>query len=117
MFKVVIIGGEDFEDYKLYEEKCIKCLSKKGAEGCGIMIYTTGDKFNDIFARRFQIDLRYFSCDWKKNGNDAIKIRNEEMLSTADAAIIFDNNSKDIKFFLEMTKAKNIPSRHITKTI
>lgn len=115
MFKVAIIGGEDFEDYKLYEEKCIKCLSKKGAEGCGIMIYTTGDKFNDIFSRRFQIDLRYFNCDWKKNGNDAIKIRNEEMLSTADAAIIFDNGSKDVKCFLEMTKDKNIPYRHIVK--
>jgi len=115
MFKVAIIGGDGFEDYELFEQKCIKYLRKKGQEGCGIMVYTTGEKCNDKFSYRFGIDIRYFICNWKRDGNDALKFRNEEMLSDVDAVIAFDDGLKDTQFFLEMAKAKKIPYRFVKK--
>lgn len=29
IFKVIIAGGRDFNDYKLLDDKCLKILSKK----------------------------------------------------------------------------------------
>lgn len=115
MFKVIIIGGEGFEDYALFEHKCIKCLSKKASEGCGIMIYTTGDSFVEKFSGRFGINLRYFKADWKKHEKDALKERNAEMISLSDAAIIFEDGLKDTKMFADQIIAANIPYRIITK--
>ena len=104
-FKVAIVGGEGTEDYAFYEQKCIKMLREKGKEGCGIMIYTNGDEFNDKFAEKFSIDIRYFYTDWK------------QMLADADAVIVFEDGLKDTKFFSEMAKEKGIPYRYFKKKV
>ena len=116
-FKVAIVGGEGTEDYAFYEQKCIKMLREKGKEGCGIMIYTNGDEFNDKFAEKFSIDIRYFYTDWKQYGNDALRERNKEMLADADAVIVFEDGLKDTKFFSEMAKEKGIPYRYFKKKV
>lgn len=116
MFKVVIAGGEGYEDYPAFEKKCISCLRNKAKEGCGIMIYTTGDKFVELFCNRFHIDIRLYETDWKKNGSDALAVRNEEMLSTANAAIIFDDGTKDMSIMIEQAKNKGVALRVIKKS-
>ena len=115
MFKVAIMGGEGMGDYAYYEKKCIDMLRAKGKEGCGIMIYTSGDEFNDRFALKFRIDLRFFYVKWKEHGSDALKERNKEMLSDADAVIVFEDGLKDTKMFSEMAKEKGIPFRYFKK--
>ena len=116
MFKVIIIGGDGFDNYPLFEERCIACLKKKAKEGCGIMIYTTGEECNDKFAARFSIDIRYYLTDWKKHGNNALKIRNEEMLKDADAIICFEDDTKDTKIFLKQAVEYGKKCRYIDKT-
>ena len=115
MFKVAIVGGEGFGDYEIFEQDCIKCLRKKGKEGCGIMIYTTGDKFNDRFAMKFGVDLRYFNTEWQRFGQDALKERNMKMLENLDAVIAFEDGLKDTEIFLDQAKDKKIPYRFFSK--
>ena len=115
MFKVIIVGGKNFGDYNAFEKKCISCLRNKAKEGHGIMIYTTGDEFNDRFAHRFGIDLRLFNANFTKHGSNALAERNKLMLFDANAAIIFDDDLTDTKFLIDQVKNKGIPLRIIKK--
>jgi hypothetical protein len=115
MFKVIITGGENFGDYNTFERKCINCLKNKAREGNGIIIYTTGDAYNNKFAKKFGINVREFNANFTKDGNNALFERNKQMLSDADAAIIFNDDLNDTKFLIDQIKHQGIPMRVIDK--
>ena len=112
MFKVIIIGGESTRDYEHFKKKCIECLRNKAKEG-GIMIYTTGDKFVEAFTERYGINMRFFPCDFKKYGKDALKFRAMEMLEDADAVICFNDGQKSSQIIAKMAAEKGLPLRNI----
>ena len=114
MFNVIIIGAEDTNNYNFFKEKTIKFLSRKAKSGEGITIYTTGDEYIDTFSKRFGIDERVFYTDWKSNGKDALKIRDNEILETANAIIFFQNNKKDFNTLFDQARKKNLPFRLVT---
>ena len=61
------------------------------------------------------------SCDehyaieyhWKTHGKEALRFRNEEMLSDCDAIISFDDGIKDTKMIAKMAIDKGLPHRFI----
>lgn len=112
MFNVIIIGGEDTLDYNFFQERCIYYLRKKAESGEGITIFTTGDDFVETFATRFHINTKTFRCDWKLNGSNAIKVRNDAIIENANAIIYFDNGKKDCECLYNRC-TKLIPSRKI----
>ena len=112
MFKVVIIGGESTNDYARFKKKCIECLRNKAKEG-RIIIYTTGDKFVDAFSERYGIDTRFFPCDFKRFGRDALRYRAEDILKDADAVISFNDGQKDTQMIAKMAVEKGLPLRNI----
>jgi hypothetical protein len=111
MFKVAIVGGENIGDYKFFVEKCAFFLKNKTKNG--LMILTVGDKFVDILTTTANIDKQNFYCDWKAHGNDAIKNRNEKIIKECDAIIVFDDETKSTKFFINMAKESGKPIRII----
>ena len=111
MFKVVIVGGENRGDYKLFANKCVQILKNKVKDG--ITIFSVGDKFVDIFSKATNIDVVNFCTNWSMNGKNALKVRNNEMIEKCDAAIIFDDGTKDTRTFASMIKEKNKPYRLI----
>ena len=111
MFKVIIVGGQETENYDFFKAKCIACLKNRTQEG--IMIYSTGDTFVDVFAKRYGINVRIFDTDWKTHGKQALKERNEMMLSDCDAVIVFRGDLKDNAYILKMASEKQIPFRNI----
>lgn len=114
MFRVAIIGGENTGNFDAFKERCIYFLRNKAKEGCGIMINTTGDEFVDKFAKMYNIDVRTFYTNWKKNGKNALIERNNEMLDSTDALIYFYGNKKDNTVIYEMALKRNIPTRNVT---
>lgn len=112
MFKVVIVGGEGTNDYPKFKKKCIECLRNKVKED-HIMIYTTGDKYVDAFAERYSIDTRFFACDFKKYGKDALLMRAIDILEDADAVIAFNDGQKDSQIISRMASEKGLPLRNI----
>lgn len=112
MFKVVIVGGEHTHDYARFKKKCIECLKNKAKEG-RIIIYTTGDRFVDAFSERYGIDTRFFPCDFKHYGKDALKYRAEAVLEDADAVIAFNDGQKDSQMIAKMAAEKGLPLRII----
>ena len=111
MFKVAIIGGENRGDYKFFVEKCVFFLKNKTKEG--IRILSVGDKYVDIFSVTANIDKQVYYCDWKVNGKDALKVRNDKIINDANAIIVFEDGTRDTNFFIEMAKCSGKPFRLI----
>lgn len=111
MFKVGIIGAENYGDYKMFAQKTVHILKNKVKEG--ILILSIGDNYVNAFAKAANIDVKTFSCDWATYGKNTLKKRNENILSECNAIIIFDDCTKDTKCIYNMAKERNIPLRII----
>lgn len=113
MFKVIIAGGRDFNDYNLLKSKCDFYLSKINEE---VEIVCGGAKGADSLGERYAkekgLSIRYFYADWDLYGNSAGYRRNVEMGNYADALIAFwDGKSKGTKHMIDYALIKNINIR------
>lgn len=111
MFRVIVVGGNSTNDFEFFRTKCINILRNKANEG--IMIYTTGDEFVRKFAQMYRIDLKIFTAEFKKDGKNALSVRNNKMLEDCDAVICFDNGTREIKYIHDMACERHIPARLI----
>ena len=99
MFKLIIAGGRDFDDYQLAKEKVLKIICNITDE---IEIVSGGakgaDKIGEILAQELNFGLKIFPADWKSYGKAAEMLRNAQMANYADALIAFyDGKSKGTK--------------------
>lgn len=113
MFKVIIAGGRDFNDYNLLKSKCDFYLSKINEE---IEIVCGGAKGADSLGERYAkekgLSIRYFCADWDLYGKSAGYRRNVEMGNYADALIAFwDGKSKGTKHMIDYALMKKINVR------
>lgn len=112
MFKVAIIGGEGTNDYEFFAQKCIYFLQNKAKEG-RIIICTTGDAFVEKFSKQYRISTEQYIANWRKYGRDALKARNEEMLSSCEAVISFNDGLKDTQMITKKAIEKGLPCRKV----
>lgn len=113
MFKVIIAGGRDFNDYNLLKSKCDFYLSKIDEE---IEIVCGGakgaDSLGEKYAKEKGLSIRYFYADWDLYGKSAGYRRNVEMGNYADALIAFwDGKSKGTKHMIDYALMKKINVR------
>ena len=113
MFKVIIAGGRDFNDYNLLKSKCDFYLSKINEE---IEVVCGGAKGADSLGERYAkekgLNISYFYADWDLYGKSAGYRRNAEMGNYADALIAFwDGRSKGTKHMIDYALMKKINVR------
>lgn len=97
MFKLIVAGGRDFEDWKLLSESLHTLLTNKWSGG--IEIVEGGARGADRLGCRYAMDRglahKRISADWDTHGKKAGIMRNIEMAEYADALVAFwDQNSK-----------------------
>jgi hypothetical protein len=94
MFRVIICGSREFDDYEFLRDKCDKILSRKAADpteeivivsGCAKGADTLGERYAS--ERGYQV-LRY-PAQWDKYGKSAGFRRNKEMAEVSNACIAF----------------------------
>lgn len=114
MFKVIIAGGRDFNDYTLLKRKCDKLLQyhkdiqiisgkARGAD-------TLGEKY----AKDKCLPTILFPANWDKYGKSAGYIRNSEMADYSDALIAFwDGKSKGTQHMIDLARTKGLNVRVI----
>lgn len=94
MFRVIICGSREFDDYEFLRDKCDKILSRKAADpteeivivsGCAKGADTLGERYAS--ERGYQV-LRY-PAQWDKYGKSAGYRRNREMAEVSNACIAF----------------------------
>jgi len=118
MFKVIIAGGRDFNDYELLKSKCDYYLSFVLSSGSEITIISGhargADSLGERYAKEKGYPLDVHPADWDRYGKSAGYRRNQEMVNVASAAICFwDGKSKGTKHTIDLCKEKDIPCKVI----
>ena len=90
MFKVIITGGKDFTDYELLSRKLDRILSNSHDVEICISDRRGAEKQAKKYAQKNKLKLTIFNIDWNKGRYAGSMILNE-MLSYADAIVVFDN--------------------------
>ena len=115
LFKVIVAGGREFNDYILLEEKLDKILSKRLPDVEIVSGTARGaDALGESYAHKNKLPIKQFPADWNKYGKAAGPIRNKQMAEYADACIVFwDGKSRGTKSMINLATEQGIPIRVI----
>lgn len=113
MFKVIIAGGRDFNDYSRLCEHVTHLLRNQYK---GIEVVSGGARGADSCGEQYAIEYNYpiklFEAQWEEYGKSAGYRRNVEMAEYADALIAFwDGKSKGTKHMIDIAKEKGLKVR------
>lgn len=112
MYKVIIAGGRDFDDYTLLAQSCDAELSaiekiidveivSGGAKGA--------DSLGEKYAAQHSLSVKVFPADWNKYGKRAGYIRNEQMAKYANCLIAFwDGKSRGTKHMIDLANKHSL---------
>lgn len=112
MFRVIIAGSRNFNDFELLEKKMLYFLQNKK----NIIVLCGGARGADDLGRQFaemhDFMVEMFPADWKKFGKRAGVVRNREMAKSASACVVFwDGQSRGTANMIEEAKRAGIPLR------
>lgn len=118
MFRVIIAGGRDFNNYDGLAQKLDKLLANVTDEiiiVCGMA--KGADRLGEQYAKERGYSIRYFPADWDGKGRSAGFVRNEEMAKNADALVAFwDGQSRGTKHMIEIAEKYKLDTRVIRYT-
>ena len=114
MFKLIVAGGRDFDDYSLLCSTLEKLLSNK--DKTQIEIVEGGARGADRLGCKYAMDRglvhKRIGADWDTHGKKAGIMRNIEMAEYADALVAFwDQSSKGTLHMIETMKKLGKPVR------
>lgn len=112
MFRVIVAGSRDFNDYELLKRKMIHYLSRYKPHEVEIVSGGArgADALGERFAKEKGCHLKVMKADWDLFGRSAGYIRNAEMAKYADACVVFwDGVSKGSKHMINLAEAEGIP--------
>src|SRR5258708_7031351 len=98
--KLIIAGGRDFSNYKLFSKTMEDFVEFHGipSELISGKCPTGADYYGERWAETRYVSIKGFPADWNKHGKVAGPIRNKQMAEHADRALIFwDGKSKGSK--------------------
>lgn len=109
MYKIIIAGSREFNDYKLLESKMNIITSKyTNVEIVSGTCYGA-DQLGERYAKQHNLPIKQFPADWNKYGKSAGPIRNAQMADYADACIVFWNGkSKGTKSMINLARQKGL---------
>ena len=115
MFKVVIGGSREYENYTELRAFVDACLAKVAQEQ-EICIVSGGCRGTDLLGERYAAERGYaverHPADWDRYGRSAGPRRNREMVDAADAVIAFwDGESRGTRSLVEYAQQQNKPLR------
>lgn len=104
MFRVIIAGGRDFNNYSGLSQAMDRLLANVSDEIIIVCGKARGaDTLGEQYAKERGYKVRYFPADWDTYGKQAGFIRNEEMAKNADALVAFwDGKSRGTKNMIDL---------------
>lgn len=109
---LLIAGSRNFYNFSEANSIVLKSLCRKNLSN--IRIISGGargaDKFAELFAEQYNIELLIYKAEWDKYGRRAGMVRNLDLVKNADIAIIFwDKESSGTLNTISLIKEKGIP--------
>jgi hypothetical protein len=114
LFKVIIAGSRDFNDYELLKSKMLYYLKGFDLSEVEIVSGTArgADQLGERFAREFGCKLKQFPADWETYGKKAGYLRNVDMAKYSDACVCFwDGRSRGTKHMIDIAKKEGLKLR------
>lgn len=110
MFKVVVAGGRDFNDYELLKETLNYLLQKKLPDVEIVSGAARGaDSLGERYAQEYNLSIHRKPADWDRYGKSAGYRRNAEMAKYADAAVCFwDGKSRGTKHMIDLAEKEGL---------
>ena len=109
MFKVIIAGGRDFNDYDLLVKVCDHMLSNLNDIEIVSGHAKGADSLGELYAKEKNHKLTLFPANWSLYGKSSGVIRNQQMSEYADALICFwDDKSKGTKNMIDLATNKGL---------
>ena len=106
MFRVIVAGGRDFNDYNLLRETLDVILANVNdniAIVCGMA--NGADTLGETYAKERGHTVCYFPAEWNTYGRAAGYMRNAKMAQNADALVAFwDGKSRGTKHMIDIAK-------------
>lgn len=120
MFKVIICGGREFDDYNLLKKACDYYLSRKIESGEKVIIISGGargaDKLGERYAKEKGLDVQVFPANWEKYGKRAGYLRNKQMAEVSNACIAFLSSygeNKGTKMMISIARENKLLVREV----
>ena len=114
MFKVIVAGGREFNDYQLLKNKLDQLLQNKNNVEIVCGKARGADTLGETYAKEMGYSVKEFPAQWNEFGKRAGYIRNEEMAKYADACVAFwDGESKGTKHMIDLANKHKIEVRVI----
>lgn len=115
MFRVIIAGGRDFNNYTLLErtmDRLLVNIQDDITVVCGMA--RGADSLGEQYAKARGFQVCYFPAEWDKYGRSAGYIRNEQMAQNAEALVAFwDGQSRGTKHMINIANRNNLKVRVI----
>ena len=115
VFRLIVAGSRDFNNYELLKQKCDTLLSQKRLTHSIVIISGTArgaDRLGERYAAERGYRVERFPADWERDGIAAGPIRNSQMAAHADALVAFwDGHSRGTKDMIERAEKHNLPIR------
>ena len=113
MFRVIIAGGRDFNDYQLLSttmDNLLRNITDEIVVVCGQA--RGADTLGEQYAKEHGYRVDYYPADWKQYGKRAGYLRNEQMAQNADALAAFWNGeSRGTKHMIDLAKRYGLKVR------
>ena len=115
MFRVIIAGGRDYNNYEELErtmDQLLFNIEDEIAIVCGMA--RGADTLGEQYGKQRGYNIHYFPADWETFGRAAGHIRNREMAENADALVAFWNGkSRGTANMISTAKKLNLRVRVI----
>jgi hypothetical protein len=102
IFRVIIAGGRNFNDYPLLKTTVDKLLENITDEITVLCGQAKGaDTLGEQYAKEKGYAISYYPADWERYGKIAGYLRNAQMAQNADALVAFwDGKSRGTKHMI-----------------
>lgn len=111
MYKLIIAGSRDFNDYKLLESEVHKFLSGKEIGETEIVSGTArgADQLGEKLAKEYNLKLTKMPANWNEYGKSAGYRRNAEMAKYSNGCIVFwDGVSRGTKHMIDLAEREKL---------
>lgn len=115
VFRLIVAGSRDFNNYELLKQKCDCLLSRKQQTHSIIIVSGTArgaDRLGERYASERGYRVERFPADWQHDGKAAGFIRNARMAEVADALIAFwDGRSHGTEHMIDLARKHELQVR------
>lgn len=114
---IAMVGSRNFTNFNLFEQKVDEAFDNWGLKKNNVNRIVSGgargtDTLAEKYAKKYNIELKTYLPDWKRNGKAAGIIRNADIINNSDYVIAFpSHHGRGTQDSIRKAKKSNPPKK------